>query len=128
MNAFFRVFKEHKNVLLIICGRNETIGKKINSIDYLLKRCNKYKSRIKFLGILPKKKIFNLYSVAEAIVIPSRLDNYPNVMLESIQFNKPIIGFSKSSLDEVIKDKETGFLAKKKILQNYTIKLTNFCA
>ena len=60
VNAFSRVLKEHKNVLLIICGRNETIGKKINSIDYLLKRCSKYKSRIKFLGILPKRK-YSIY-------------------------------------------------------------------
>ena len=47
-------------------------------------------------------------------------------MLESIQFNKPIIGFSKSSLDEVIKDKETGFLAKKKNSSELYYKINEF--
>ena len=126
VNAFSKVFEEHKNVSLIICGRNETVGNKINSINYLLKKCNKHRSRIKYLGVLTKTKIFNLYNIAEAIVIPSRLDNYPNVMLESIQFNKPIIGFSKSSLEEVIKDKENGFLAKKKNSLNLYNKINEF--
>ena len=126
VNAFSKVFEEHKNVSLIISGRNETVGDRINSINYLMKKCNKYKSRIKYLGVLPKRKIFNLYSIAEAIVIPSRLDNYPNVMLESIQFRKPIIGFSKSSLEEVIKDKKTGFLANKKNSLNLYNKINEF--
>ena len=73
-----------------------------------------------------EEKIFNLYSIAEAIVIPSRLDNYPNVMLESIQFRKPIIGFSKSSLEEVIKDKKNGFLANKKNSLNLYNKINEF--
>ncbi len=126
VNAFSKVFEEHKNVSLIISGRNETVGDRINSINYLMEKCSKYKSRIKYLGVLPQKKIFNLYSIAEAIIIPSRLDNYPNVMLESIQFNKPIIGFAKSSLDEVIKDKETGFLAKKKNSLDLYYKINEF--
>ena len=126
VNAFSKVFEEHKNVSLIISGRNETVGDKINSINYLLKKCNKYKSRIKYLGVLPRRKIFNLYSIAEAIVIPSRLDNYPNVMLESIQFRKPIIGFSKSSLEEVIKDKKNGFFSKQKNSLNLYNKINEF--
>ena len=126
VNAFFKIFKEHKNVSLIISGRNETVENKINSINYLFQKCNKYKSRIKYLGVLPKEKIFNLYSIADASVIPSRLDNYPNVMIESILFKKPIIGFLNSSLEEVIKDKETGFLAKNKNSSNLYNKIDEF--
>ena len=62
---------------------------------------------------MPKKEVYNLYSNAEAIIIPSRLDNYPNVMIESILFKKPIIGFLNSSLDEVINHGKTGFLGDK---------------
>ena len=78
------------------------------------------------MGVLPKTKIFNLYNIAEAVVIPSRLDNYPNVMIESILFKKPIIGFLNSSLEEVIRDKENGFLAKNKNSINLYNKLEEF--
>ena len=66
------------------------MGPNIKSTNYLYKKCEKFKSRIKYLGILPKKKIYNLYINSDAIIIPSRLDNYPNVMIESIVFKKPI--------------------------------------
>jgi glycosyltransferase involved in cell wall biosynthesis len=112
-NAFLKVFKKYKNISLIISGRNDNLERNKKSIDYVFKKCKKFKSRIKYLSVLPKKEIFNLYSQAEAIIIPSRLDNYPNVMIESILFKKPIIGFLNSSLDEVINDGKTGFLGDK---------------
>ncbi len=126
VNAILKIFKERNNISLLISGRNENIENKVNSLNYLFKKCNKYKSRIKYMGVLPKDKIFNLYSVAEAVVIPSRLDNYPNVMIESILFKKPIIGFLNSSLEEVIDDKKTGFLAKNKNSLNLYKKINEF--
>ena len=111
-NAIPKIFKKHKNIRLIISGRNENFGENVNSINYLLTKCKKFKSRINYLNILPKKDIFALYEKAEAIIIPSRTDNYPNVMIETILFKKPIIGFLNSSLDDVIIDGKTGFLAK----------------
>ena len=126
VDAFLKIFQEHKDVSLIISGRNETLENNINSINYLFRKCNKYKSRIRYMGVLPKTKIFNLYNISEAVVIPSRLDNYPNVMIESILFKKPIIGFLNSSLEEVIRDKENGFLANKKNSINLYNKLEEF--
>ena len=47
-------------------------------------------------------------------------------MIESILFKKPIIGFLNSSLEEVIRDKENGFLAKNKNSINLYNKLEEF--
>jgi glycosyltransferase involved in cell wall biosynthesis len=112
-NAILKTFKKHKYISLIISGRNDNLERNKNSIDYVIKKCKKFESRIRYLGVLPKKEVYNLYSNAEAIIIPSRLDNYPNVMIESILFKKPIIGFLNSSLDEVINHGKTGFLGDK---------------
>ena len=75
---------------------------------------------------MPKEKIFSLYSKAEATIIPSRLDNYPNVMIESILFKKPIIGFLNSSLEEVLDDGKTGFLGAKQNSENLYYKIDEF--
>ena len=125
-NTFPKVFKKHKNISLVIIGRNGKISNKKNSINYFFKKCQKFKSKIKYFGVLPKEEIFYFYSKAKAIIIPSRLDNYPNVMIESISFKKPIIGFLNSSLDEVINDGKTGFLANKKNVQSLFKKIDEF--
>ena len=102
------------------------MGNKIDSINYFFKKCQKFKSKIKYFGVLPKGEIFYFYTKAEATIIPSRLDNYPNVMIESILFKKPIIGFLNSSLDDVINDGKNGFLANKKNLQSLFKKIDEF--
>ena len=125
-NAILKTFKKHKYISLIISGRNDNLERNKNSIDYVFKKCKKFKSRIKYLSVLSKKEVYNLYSKAEAIIIPSRLDNYPNVMIESILFKKPIIGFFNSSLDEVINDGKTGFLGNKQNSQYLFEKIDEF--
>jgi len=47
-------------------------------------------------------------------------------MIESISFKKPIIGFLNSSLDEVINDGKTGFLANKQNLKSLFKKIDEF--
>ncbi len=125
-NAFVKIFKKHKNIKLKISGRAEDLGSNVNSINYFFNKCKKFKARIEYLGILPKEEIFSLYSQAEAIIIPSRLDNYPNVMIESILFKKPIIGFLNSSLEELLHDGKTGFLAIKQNSENLYYKIDEF--
>ncbi len=125
-SAFLKIFKKHKNITLKISGRAEDLGPNVNSIKYFFKKCKKFEPRIEYLGILPKEKIFSLYSKAEATIIPSRLDNYPNVMIESILFKKPIIGFLNSSLEEVLDDGKTGFLGAKQNSENLYYKIDEF--
>ena len=123
---FLKILKKHKNISLVISGRNEKIGIKKDSINYFFNKCKKFKSKIKYLGVLPKEEIFYFITKAEAIIIPSRLDNYPNVMIESILFKKPIIGFLNSSIDEVINDGKTGFLGIKQSSHSLFKKIDEF--
>jgi glycosyltransferase involved in cell wall biosynthesis len=54
-----------------------------------------------------------LYSAVDAVVIPSREDNLPNVMLEALASGVPVIGFTVGGIAETIQDGVTGILAKK---------------
>ncbi len=44
--------------------------------------------------------------------MPSRVDNYPNACLEALSCGIPVIGTDQSSLEEMIIDGQTGFLAR----------------
>ena len=46
------------------------------------------------------------------ILIPSRIDNYPNTCLEAQALGKIVVGTRDSSLDEMVEDGVTGFLAE----------------
>ncbi|NWF50694.1 MAG: glycosyltransferase family 4 protein [Ignavibacteriaceae bacterium] len=60
--------------------------------------------------IKPNEKYYCMYDLADVIVIPSRVDPYPLVMLEAALFAKPIISSDIPGITEFVKENETGFL------------------
>jgi glycosyltransferase involved in cell wall biosynthesis len=59
-------------------------------------------SQVRWLGYLPKPQVYALLRRAEAVVIPSRVDNLPNTLIESLFLNVPVIGSLGASIDEVV--------------------------
>ncbi|MFC3880917.1 glycosyltransferase family 4 protein [Algoriphagus namhaensis] len=57
-----------------------------------------------------KSELFELLSKAEVVVLPSRVDNLPNTLLESIQLGKIVIGPNAWGFEEIIEDGKNGFL------------------
>lgn len=52
------------------------------------------------------------YAAADIFVLPTRQDNLPNSLLESIACGTPIVSFNVGGVPEVITHMETGFLAE----------------
>lgn len=52
-----------------------------------------------------------IYSAADVIVIPSRVDNFPNVALEASACGAPICCFNVGGLPDIVAHQETGFVA-----------------
>ncbi|HET8670419.1 MAG TPA: glycosyltransferase family 4 protein, partial [Candidatus Saccharimonadales bacterium] len=49
-------------------------------------------SQVRWLGYIPKPQLYAVLKRAEAVVIPSRVDNLPNTLIESLLLNIPVIG------------------------------------
>lgn len=52
-----------------------------------------------------------IYSAADVLAMPSRQDNSPNTVLESLSCGTPVVGFAVGGVPEVVNNGEHGFLA-----------------
>lgn len=52
------------------------------------------------------------YSLADLFVIPSRQDNLPNTVLESMACGTPVVGFDTGGISDMVRPGETGWLAE----------------
>lgn len=70
-------------------------------------------SNIKYFGKINDYKILSdIYSLSNAVILPSREDNLPNVMLEAMACGTPVISFKTGGMLDVIKDGFNGVFAE----------------
>lgn len=75
-------------------------------------RHNLSSDRIIHLGRITDERLMPLlYSAMDAVIIPSREDNLPNVMIEALACGLPVIGFPVGGIQEVLKNPGLGILA-----------------
>lgn len=55
-------------------------------------------------------ELAQLYAAADAFVLPSLIDNFPNMLLESLACGTPAVTFNTGGCPEIIKDGQTGFV------------------
>jgi glycosyltransferase involved in cell wall biosynthesis len=67
-------------------------------------------SQVRWLGLIPKPQVYAVLRRAEAAVIPSRVDNLPNTLIESLLLNVPVIGSLGASIDELVEPGTSGEL------------------
>jgi D-inositol-3-phosphate glycosyltransferase len=66
--------------------------------------------RVVFFPPQPHGRLADLYSAADAVLVPSRSESFGLVALEAESCGTPVIGAAAGGLRYVIRDGETGFL------------------
>lgn len=89
-------------------GRKDILFCAIGELDAKAKQEN-----ILELGYIREEaKLAELYAASDAVILPSREDNLPNVMLEAMACGTPVIGFPIGGVPEVVITGQTGILAQ----------------
>jgi len=81
-------------------------------------------SQIDFLGF--KKNPSEFFSNAKALLLGSRVEGFPNVILEANQYGIPVIAFKNSGIEEIVKERITGILIPEGNLNQYAETLLNW--
>ena len=69
-------------------------------------------TRIKSLGhIEDNEHLATVYSAADVFLLPSREDNLPNTMLESMACGTPVLSFEVGGIPDMIENGITGYMA-----------------
>ena len=68
------------------------------------------RERVTWLGPQPREQLLGVVAGSVAAVLPSRVDNLPNTVIESLELGVPVIGTSGTSIDELVVDGESGAL------------------
>lgn len=81
-----------------------------NTIDSYRALWAHHASNVNWLGSLEKPVLYAVLKRAIASVLPSRVDNLPNTVSESLLFGIPVIGSRGASIDELVEDGSSGAL------------------
>lgn len=100
IKAFHRLLGIIPDCRLIIAGNG-------NFDAYLQEACD-ICTKITFTGLLEKKKLYELYQIADMGVMPSFHEQCSYVAIEMMMHSVPVIGSTTTGLKEMIVDGETG--------------------
>lgn len=64
------------------------------------------------LGVLAPDRMAMAMAAADVVVVPSRMENLPNMVAESLACGTPVAAFAVGGIPEMLRPGETGFLAR----------------
>ncbi len=120
IKAFAGIVKKYPYLRLKIVGK----GSEEKRLKKLVKDYS-ISDRVDFEGF--KKDIIPYYLHARVTILPSLYEGYPNVLIESISMNTPVIAFDcPSGPNEIILDGRNGYLVKNQDVNDLRKKMLNF--
>ncbi len=121
IHAMKPLLQSKLNAKLFIIGRGieernlKTLVSSLNLTDY-----------VTFLGNVPYERLPEFYNACDALILPSLIDPSPSVILEAMACGKPVIGSKVGGIDEVLVDRETGYLFKPNNYKELSLLLRKF--
>ena len=71
-------------------------------------------TRVRFMGPVPHEQLAELYSAADALVLASSREGWPNVLLEAMACGTPVIASNVGGIPEIVATPEAGVLMRER--------------
>jgi glycosyltransferase involved in cell wall biosynthesis len=98
--------KKYKNIVLTIVGPDDGFLSEVKS----LVRSLGISRSVVFIESLYGKEKLSAYVDSDIIVLPSRYETFPNVVLEAYACSKPVIASDVEAMQDIVLHGETGLL------------------
>ena len=94
---------------LVVIGEGPDLG------DFeTLVRENGLADRVRFLGSIPQAELRQYYGAADALVLASTREGWPNVLLEAMACGTPVVATDVGGVSEIIASAEAGIMIKER--------------
>ncbi len=106
-----QLFEKYPSHYFVFIGKDISInGKPI--LEILKEKAGKYSPRIIWYSSTPHNLLYPIIQNAELVVLPSRLDNFPNTCIEAMALGKVVVGTYKTSFEQLIDPNVSGLLCE----------------
>ncbi|MBU5636000.1 glycosyltransferase family 4 protein [Geomonas sp. Red69] len=80
-------------------------------MSYVLERAGEHADRIVWHDRVKHEQLYPVIEGAKLVLLPSRIDNFPNCCVEAMAFKKVVIGTKGASFEQLIDDGISGLLS-----------------
>jgi glycosyltransferase involved in cell wall biosynthesis len=102
----------HPDLHFVFIGKERDGYRGMSMKDYILSTAGDCRDRVLFLGKMRHAQLYPILNRALAVVLPSRLDNFPNTCLEAMAHRRVIVGTRGTSFEQLLDDGESGILCE----------------
>lgn len=110
------LLEEYPDMKYVIIGKDRGVPYENNFVlasDMFYQNITKNRGRFLFMDeISDRRRLFSIVKNARACILPTRIDNLPNTVLESMALGKIVISSDKTSVEQLITDGYNGFLTQ----------------
>ena len=100
-----RALREFPGACLLIIGE----GREEKNLKKLAGELG-VQDRVRFLGAMPQEQLAEYYGAADALVLTSSREGWPNVLLEAMACGTPVVSTSVGGTPEIVAAPEAGML------------------
>lgn len=111
-----KLLDEYPDMKYVMIGRDREVYYKENFVmasEMFYQNIKKNRDRFIFMGeISDRKRLFSIIKNSRICILPTRVDNLPNTVMEAMALGKIVISSDKTSVEQLITDGYNGFLTK----------------
>jgi len=104
------VLDRHPGLFFAFAGKEREGYRGMSMMDYVRQRAGEHRNRVLYLGKLRHDRLYPILANALAVVLPSRIDNFPNTCLEAMAHRQVIVGTWGTSFEQLLEDGKSGLL------------------
>ncbi len=111
-DAIHDVLAKFPQLFFVIVGREQGGYKGAPATNYLWEKAGKFRGRALYLGDMRHEQLYPVMANALAVVIPSLVENFPNVCLEAMAHRRVVIGTRGTGFEQLLNDGVSGLLCE----------------
>jgi len=109
-DILYTLLSRYPKLKFVFIGKQNADYKGAPMMDYVWGRAKEHRDRVIYLGQLYHEQLYPIIANAKAVVLPSRIDNFPNTCLEAMAHRRVVIGTHGTSFEQLLVDGVSGFL------------------